>query len=542
MKQRIATRVLGTVLSTALLASSLIGCGNSGQTPNTAPSEPAASNASGDSETAAASEPKAEPALDTSKEVTLRMFSISDAPLDQSKADEYYPVLNAAVKDAVNATIDRTYASGNDYANNYQLALASGEKYDMIHAANWLNYTDHATKGAFMALDDLLPVYAPHIWEEFSELWDSVRVNGKIYGIPSTGGDRSETAFFYREDLRKKYNCPEIKSMDDIATFLQAIKDNETDLLPSDDSQAMVYGNSFIPLTKYQIVDTMGGKNSNFVIDPANPRKVLCTIELPEYKEYMYVMKDFSDRGFWPKDVLSKNDWGVYSVINGKAAASFVGQFWNYSYLIPQTEAEHSDWELNFIPYCTINPDTVLPVADPTGNLISIGRNAENPERALMLIDYVHTHEDIWRLMNWGIEGVHYQITDGCYDDSILADPAVDKFNYFPGHLFNDAAFQIPKVNEWEGKAALQAKMEAIEQPNLLAGFVFDQTPISAEYTAVNQIRIEYGYPLNVGIVDDVDAAYEDYVKRSKDAGLEKCREEVERQINAFFDANGRAD
>ena len=84
--------------------------------------------------------------------------------------------------------------------------------------------------------------------------------------------------------------------------------------------------------------------------------------------------------------------------------------------------------------------------------------------------------------------------------------------------------------------------MKSIEQPNLLAGFVFDQTPITAEYTAVNQIRMEYGYPLNVGIVDDVDSAYDDFVKRSKDAGLEKCREEVERQINAFFDANGRVD
>ena len=38
-----------------------------------------------------------------------------------------------------------------------------------------------------------------------------------------------------------------------------------------------------------------------------------------------------------------------------------------------------------------------------------------------------------------------------------------------------------------------------------------------------------------------MDAAYEDFVQRSKDAGLEKCREEVERQINEFFDSNGRA-
>lgn len=544
MKKQNLRKLLGITLTAAMTVSMFAGCGSKEQqtTPEPAASDTEVSEAASGPDTDSNSQNNQDVSMDTEKEVALKMFAIIDAPLNQSLADEYWPVLDEATKEAVNATIDLTYASGNDYANNYQLALASGEAYDMIHAASWLGYTDHATKGAFMELDDLLPVYAPHVWEEMKDLWDSVRVNGKIYGIPSPGGDRSEPSFFYREDLRKKYDCPEIQSLDDIETFLQAIKDNEPNLLPSDDSQAMVYGNTFIPLSKYQIVDTMGGRNSNFVIDPANPREVLCTIELPEYKEYMYKMKEFSDKGFWPKDVLSKNDWGVYSVLNGKAAASFVGQFWNYSYLVPQTKADHPDWEVNFIPYCTINPDTVLPVADPTGGMVAIGRNAQNPERALMLIDYIHTHEDIWRLMNYGIEGVHYQITDGKYDDTLLADPSTDKFNYFPGSLlFNEPAFQLEKINEWEGTAAIKEKMAAIEQPNLLAGFVFDQTPITAEYTAVNQIRTEYGYPLNVGIVDDVDKAYEEFVQKSKDAGLEKCREEVQRQINAFFDSNGRA-
>ena len=265
MKKRNATGWLGVSLCMTLTACALAACGTAAQ------DAPDPSAAAGQTATA-----EAQP--DTSEEVVLKMFAVADAPLNQRLSDEYWPVLNDAVKEAVNATIDYTYASGNDYTNNYQLALASGEKYDLMHSANWLGYTDHANKGAFLALDELLPVYAPHIWEEFADLWDSVRVNGKIYGIPSTGGDRSDPAFFYREDLRKKYNCPEIKSLDDIETYLQAIKDNEPELLPSDDSQAMVYGNAFIPLTKYQIVDTMGGRNSNFVIDPENPREVLCTI------------------------------------------------------------------------------------------------------------------------------------------------------------------------------------------------------------------------------------------------------------------------
>lgn len=477
--------------------------------------------------------------IDVSKPVVLRVYAIADAPLNQKLADEYFKVLNEYTQKALNVTIEYRYASGNDYQNNYQLALASGEKYDLIHSANWLDYTTHAGKGAFMPLDDLLPTYAPYMWEQAADKWDGVKVNGKIYGVPTLRGDRVETAFFYREDLRIKYDVPEIKTFDDIEPYLAAVKANEPDLLPSDDSQAMVYGNSFIPLTKYQIVDTMGGRNSNFVIDPANPRELLKTIELPEYKEYMYVMKDFFDKGYWPKDQLSRNDWGVFSVTNGKSAASFVGQFWNYAYLVPQTEGEHEGWKMNFIPYCLMNPDSVVAASDPTGSMLSVTRNADNPERALMFIDMAHQDETLWRLLSWGIEGVHYVVTDGARDESILADPATDKFNYFPGGLFDDPNFYRPLWNQWEGQAPLQERIEAMVQPNVLTGFVIDKSMIDVEYTALNQIRMEYGYPLNVGAVEDVDAAYEDYVQRSKDAGLDICYEEIQRQLIDFLDSKG---
>jgi len=310
-------------------------------------------------------------------------------------------------------------------------------------------------------------------------------------------------------------------------------------MLPSDDSQAMVYGNSFIPQTKYQIVDILNGKNSNYVIDPANPRELLNTIELPEYMEYMNKMKEFFDKGYWPKDQLSRNDWGVFSVTNGKAAGSFVGQFWNYAYLVPQTENDHPGWEMNFAPYVLMNPDSVVASSDPTGTMVAVARNAANPERALMLVDLAHQDEALWRLMNWGIEGVHYVVTDDKRDERVLKDPTIDKFNYFLGTLFDDPKFYRPLYGQWEGQAALQSAIEARVQPNILEGFIIDRTMIDVEYTALNNVRMEYGFPINVGAVNDVDVAMAEYIQRSKDAGLDICHDEIQRQLNAFLDAKG---
>lgn len=478
---------------------------------------------------------------DISEYVTLNMFAIADAPLDQKKSDEYFAVLNDYLKEKLNCGINYVYASGTDYTNNYMLAMASGEKYDLIHAGSWLTYTTYADKGAYMPLDGLIEEYAPYMWEQAADKWNGIRVNGKIYGVPTLRGDRVEYAFFYREDLRKKYGCPEINSIDAIETYLLAIKENEPDLLPSDDTQAMVYGNTFIPLNKYQIVDTMGGMNSNFVIDPSNPHELLNTIELPEYKEYMYTMKRFYDEGLWPKDQLSRNGWGVMSVTSGKSAASFVGQFWNYAYLIPQTEGEHPDWELNYAPYCLMNPEeSVVPAADPTGSLLAVSRTAENPERALMLIDLAHQDETLWRLMYYGLEGVHYTITeDGKVDESLLADPVKDKFNYFPGTLFDDPKFYLEKADQWEGQTALVEQINALIQPNVLEGFVIDWSNVDVEYTMLNEVRTTVGNPMHVGAVDDVDAYYESYVAQSKAAGLDTIHDEIQRQLDEFLNAKG---
>ena len=344
-----------------------------------------------------------------------------------------------------------------------------------------------------------------------------------------------------REDLRKKYNLPEITSFDTIAAYLQGIKDNEPELLPSDDYQSQVYGTMFIPSTGYQIVDVMGDMHSNFVIDPKNPRTVLVTSKTPEYLPFMKMMKDWADRGFWPKSVLSSSDWGVFSVINGKAAASFNAQFPGYSYHAVQLRDENPGWEIDYFLYSDLNENSVVLSNNATSNMLSVGRNAQNPERALMLINLIMAQDkDLNVFCNYGYEGTNFNYSpEGLIDTTGIEQNML--FNYFPGSLFHNDNFFIAPSNRWEKHQAYLDKVAARQQDNILAGFVLNVEPVQAQYTAINQIRTQYGYPLQVGLVDDVDAAYADYIKRLDDAGLEEVRAEFERQINAFLDATGRA-
>jgi len=534
--KKFSMKTTSIIIALVLALSVLSGCGASSDKGETGT---AATTAAGT--TVKATESKAEPSkLDTSKTVELKIFAIADAPRNQKLADTYFVELNKKLMEKLNCTVKFTYASGNDYQNNYQLVMASGEKYDLIHSGSWLNYTTNAIKGAFMPLDKLIPVYCPDVNTMVDQArWNGVKVKGQIFGIPTLKKSYVEPSFMYREDLRLKYKTPEITSLDSIEAYLQAIKDNEPSLLPSDDYQSQVYGTSFIYTTKYQIVDSSNDRHSNFVMDPKNPRKVLSTIETPEYKEYMKLMKKWADKGFWPKSVLSNIEWGVFSVMNGKAAASFNAQMLNYAWHAVQLEKDHPDWKIGYFLYSDLNPDSVVTGQNATSNMASVTRTAENPERALMLVNLIQTDEELWNFVTYGTEGVNFKLTDGKIDTSDI-DTTVDGFNYFPASLFDNAKFFKPNFDQWPRYGEYESKLKARTRDNMLAGYVFDVSAIEAEYTAVNQVRIEYGFPLQAGLVNDVDKAYGDFVKRSKDVGLEKCRAEVERQLNEFFDATGQ--
>lgn len=468
--------------------------------------------------------------------VELKMYAIADAPNNTDLSEQFWERLNEKLKEDLNCTIDYTYAAGNDYKNNYALAIASGEKYDLIQAASgWLDYQTYAQKHAYMPLDDLLPEYAPYLWENVDPAaWEAASVNGSIYAVPSLDIGLTACTFVYREDLRKKYDLPEIDSMEAIETYLQGIKDNEPGILPSDDYQCQVYGTSWIYNTHYIGIDEIHDRIFNFVYDP-NTGEVLSVIETPEYKDYMYKMKDWADRGFWSSSVLSSTNWGVMQVLNGAAAASFNEQLPGYNYHATQVEQEHGDegWELGFYMYFEGNPDGVLSYS-VTNNMTAVAATAEHPERALMVLDYIQQNEELWDYVTYGMEGINYNLNeDGTIDTTNIEDGA--SFNYFPSNMVGNANFKKLKGNEWSQYDTMWEKINERLVPDLFDGFVLDKTNFETEYTALYNVQAEYGYPLQAGLVSDVDAAYEEYLQAAKAAGLDMVREEVEKQVNEWL-------
>ena len=87
---------------------------------------------------------------------------------------------------------------------------------------------------SFMNLDEMMPAYAPKVFSMIEErdMIDHLKVNGNLCMVPSFTKEVETADLVVREDLRKKYNCPEIHSYDDLEAFLIAVKENEPSMFP----------------------------------------------------------------------------------------------------------------------------------------------------------------------------------------------------------------------------------------------------------------------------------------------------------------------
>ncbi|MBR2996725.1 MAG: hypothetical protein IKF45_08435, partial [Lachnospiraceae bacterium] len=131
------------LLTTAVMAGSVLaGCGSSAGSQ----AQPAGEAAqAGDAQAAEAAAPGE---LDTSEEVALTMYIISDRPAGQNVVDEN---LNRILKEKLNCTLDIRWIGWGEFTNKYPLLFTSGEEFDMAYASStWLNAFTMARKGAFM--------------------------------------------------------------------------------------------------------------------------------------------------------------------------------------------------------------------------------------------------------------------------------------------------------------------------------------------------------------------------------------------------------
>ena len=470
---------------------------------------------------------------DMSEEANLVFYVMGDAPKDEAVVEE---AINAVLKEKFNATIDFQFSTWTDFNQKYNNTLISAGA-DLIYVANWENYGLNATSGAFLELDELLDTYGAELKELCGEgNLNMCRVNGDLYCIPALWPEYVSLGIKYREDLRAKYDLPYPTTLENIEAYLNGIKaaDPSQGLLRptnTESASSLIIGfdTAYLLADKYAWVAPFG-MPYGLAADYDTPADVYDYWFSDDFAEDCKLFKSWADQGFWSKSALSDtNDNEAYD--NGLAVAEVAGMNPNKQISSANSFAkDHPDWESAYIAYGE-NTGVIYP-GHATQNGTAILRSSKYPERCMMILNYIMTDEAMNCLVQYGIEGKHYELdADGFYHN------LDDSFAYEGFNTWN------LRVNEFKLKqptdVALQAMFDKYAELgaqtkwpniNIWDGFTEDYTDYSAERAAVANVMRQYLAPLQAGLVSDVDAAVEEFRAKVTDAGLEACREGFQEQ------------
>jgi putative aldouronate transport system substrate-binding protein len=515
--------VVGLVLTLLLQA-----CGSNNGNGETKSAEPSSSTNStpAASEAAPGSEaPKLEP-----YEVSIVYFGTPerDVPLVQEKLNEYF-------KDKINATVKLTPFASSDYKTKTELMMNTGEKMDLVFTASWLSYFSNVNKGAFLELDDLLAKYGQGISEQLNPIYlEAPRFKGKLYAVPTNKEITQGKAFMYRKDLVEKYNIPitEINTSADLEPWMKLMKEQEPDIYPNLVTGGGAGGDGVVyeTLSNFRPIGPTPAKNAAFFYDYTKTDKVeVKSLTDPEIvavnKEAFNVARDFYEKGYTNSDAATLKVDNLNSMrTEGKLWYGSVT--WKPGADIEMSNSTNNKYE--FISHVIEEPIVTTDLA--AGSMFAISRTSKDPERAMMVLNYLHTDPYVVNLMVYGIEGTHFkktgdnrieQIPDSGYGKSALFWVIGNQMNNYllPGQP-DDLYENWKKFNN-----------EATRSP--LLGFVFDNTNVKNEETQLTAVMTEYK-GIFTGAIADPAKLVDERNKKLEAAGIEKVRAEIQKQIDEW--------
>ncbi|THF83453.1 ABC transporter substrate-binding protein [Cohnella fermenti] len=475
------------------------------------------------------------------KEVKLVGYLIGEAPKGM---EAVLKAINAKLKQDINATLELNYIGWSDVASKYPLVLASGQDVDFVFAADWNFYVSEATKGSLYPLSrELLETYMPrHMQAMPSEALDAALVNGTPYMIPTSSPDRKVNVALFRKDIMALAGMSEITKFSEIEPYLEAAKLNYPDMIPLNlDSQYDLptpYG--YLLTEKFAWYsapfDSSDPLAQGITADMEDPAGTIYSMTekpiLSWQKQAASLMKEWYDKGYVNKNPYANSVRSKDNFCEGKSGVAFGNSNDMLSVFLSCKEQG-----IDVYPFPMLYPSGKAAQASWLNNGVAISASSKNPERALEALDLLMEEPSYVYLAYYGIEDVHYSITD---DGRLrLAEGTASEADSYPpdaaGFWFVNKNLFKPLANETESYRELQERVQQVLEPAPYLGFLFNSDQVKSEIAGIKSVSTQYAQPIYIGAVDNVDAAFDTLTQHLKAAGIDRVKAEVQKQGAEFL-------
>jgi len=537
---------LALLLMAALLVTAVAAC--SGNKENTGNNKGSNGNAGGTNapqsteETAKAPDP-----------VTLKVMLFGDKPIDLAKVMAEY---ESKTKDTLNTKLDIEFNPNADHKQKLTLKMTAGEAVDIAFDAPWMSLNTNVSLGYYQELDKYFnnDEY-PGLKKAFSEdFLNANKINGHIYSIPLTNAFYDIDVVYIRKDLREKYGLEPVQSYDDLEKYLQTVQEKDKSMIPFALKGDRGFYKMFNNEDKVTNAKLIAGTSPGFYVYLSEDgKKVVGATTLGDdaskfeglpapYNDPYYFFPQYDKALEWnkyiQKDVLSEKDPQVLFV-GGKSAAN-EGTINGAAQIRErlQSAIPGSDIEMFVYNSHVRNfEEGAIGTDYKAWNDIVIPVTSKNADRTMKFFDWLFSSQENHDLIELGIEGEHWAKEGDRYYK--MTDKTT---NYlFPTYEFtwNPTMSRINGSNDEETLKLMdyQSKNETYYlQP--LAGFTFNAEPVKSEIAKMSPVVQMLDPVLKSGLDKNWKESIVKMNKQLQSYGLEKVREELIKQVQAYLDSS----
>lgn len=554
MKKRTICLLLAMIMVLSIV---LAGCSKTAETPaadeTPATTEPA--ETTDNTETPEAPEETAEPALEQ-KTIQLMITGAGK----QANSDKVWAAFNEQLQQYVpNTTVEFIDVPFEEYSEKFSQVLASGEGVDLAWTGWLVDKPTNINDGNLMPLDDLLAGYGQGIVDTLGEEVVEIHRNaadGKLYYLPSWQGlcgDRrgwlvvTEIAELagdtWIEDTEAALNKWRNNYSEGTEAF-QAVLDQATKYLAAAKeagklgagiNTGRVFGWSMYNGTRSN--PGVGGSEIGIPFED-NTFTVIDGVASEHYKLYAKTMADWYKEGYIRSDIMSVDTSTLTMPKNGEITdTTYVFSCDPYLTEADQDAATaDAGMDMTYLP---VEENASLILGGDTS--YAIPYCADEPERAMMVLNAIYSQPDLYNTLIYGIEGEDYTknadgtITTSYVGASPTADDSYGIQRWIIGSCKNALINNGTDPNYY-------ADLEALEETarvNPFMNFTFDRTNVEGICASILNVYYEYGPQLDNGVAgDNWEELYNNYMAARKDAGIEDLVTEFQNQLNAYIEAN----
>ncbi len=462
----------------------------------------------------ASCEKKEEVAMDDTPVLTCYIPGDPQADIDMinKKASEI-------LKEKIGAGIDIKFIDTGSYQERMKMNFASKAECDVVWTGYLLSYIMQGKSGGLMDMRPLLETVTPEFYASLSKEMINVGSDGDIiYAIPNEQIFGMSRCFMLRKDLVEKYNfdVSSVDELSDLEPFLQQVKDNEPELIPVKGFCPTDAPYKFAEDQRYEKVF------GEILFYDYQTGRVIPYYEMENAKENAQFHHEWYKKGFIRSDIATvMDDSGDYA--NGRYAAE------NTVYK-PGVEVEVKiATGYDYIPVKVTNP--LITTGNMNATALSIAATSKHPEKAMQLIEQLNTNKELFNLVSFGVEGVHYnKIAENrieLIENSGYNPNASWKFGkvynaYLTDDMADDCWEQTDKINK-----------EAKASP--LLGFIRNTDGLTTEIAQIQTVNDKYLVSMINRGCDDPETYWEQYIAEMEQAGIRKVQEALQKQIDEFL-------